>query len=152
LTRRDNLKAGLFDAPRQRRKYPLQRINPQSIFTRSRPPDLFILIVAPPIQIVAPHKLFIEYEAVAGGSGYVAPSVMLEFGARSTGEPASVRDISCDAAGLVDGIESPTAKGRAALEQTTPGCWKTVFFSIRWRPSKSSSHDAQIQGKANVSG
>jgi hypothetical protein len=55
LTRRDNLKAGLFDAPRQRRKYPLQRINPQSIFTRSRPPDLFILIVAPPIQIVAPQ-------------------------------------------------------------------------------------------------
>jgi hypothetical protein len=49
-------------------------------------------------------KLFIDYEAVAGGSGYVAPSVMLEFGARSTGEPASVRDISCDAAGLVHGI------------------------------------------------
>jgi hypothetical protein len=34
-------------------------------------------------------KLFIDYEATTAGSGYVAPSVMLEFGARSTGEPAS---------------------------------------------------------------
>ncbi len=43
------------------------------------------------------EKLFIDYEAIAAGSGYGAPSVMLEFGARSTGEPASLRDITCDA-------------------------------------------------------
>ncbi|SCY40053.1 nucleotidyl transferase AbiEii/AbiGii toxin family protein [Paracoccus tibetensis] len=30
------------------------------------------------------EKLFIDYEAATAGSGYVAPSVMLEFGARST--------------------------------------------------------------------
>ena len=47
------------------------------------------------------EKLFIDYEATTTGSGYVAPVVMLEFGARSTGEPASLRDIACDAAGLV---------------------------------------------------
>jgi hypothetical protein len=64
-------------------------------------------------------KLFIDYEAVAGGSGYVASSVMLEFGARSTGEPASVRDISCDAAGLVDSIEFPTAKPRVMHAKRT---------------------------------
>jgi hypothetical protein len=64
-------------------------------------------------------KLFIDYETVAGGSGYVAPSVMLEFGARSTGEPASVRDISCDAAGLVDGIEFPTARPRVMHAERT---------------------------------
>ena len=29
-------------------------------------------------------KVFIDYEATTEGSGYVAPSVMLEFGARST--------------------------------------------------------------------
>ncbi|MCJ8521785.1 hypothetical protein ABID21_004962 [Pseudorhizobium tarimense] len=68
---------------------------------------------------VEADKLFIDYEAVAGGSGYVAPSVMLEFGARSTGEPASVRDISCDAAGLVDGIEFPTAKPRVMHAERT---------------------------------
>ena len=68
---------------------------------------------------VEADKLFIDYEAVAGGSGYVAPSVMLEFGARSTGEPASVRDISCDAAGLVDGIEFPTARPRVMHAERT---------------------------------
>ncbi|MDE1996903.1 MAG: nucleotidyl transferase AbiEii/AbiGii toxin family protein [Rhizobiaceae bacterium] len=68
---------------------------------------------------VEADKLFIDYEAVAGGSGYVAPSVMLEFGARSTGEPASVRDISCDAAGLVDGIEFPTAQPRVMHAERT---------------------------------
>jgi hypothetical protein len=46
------------------------------------------------------EKLFIDYEATAAGSGYVAPSVMLAFGARSTGEPASLRDVVCDAAEL----------------------------------------------------
>lgn len=68
---------------------------------------------------VEADKLFIDYEAVAGGSGYVAPSVMLEFGARSTGEPASVRDTSCDAAGLVDGIEFPTARPRVMHAERT---------------------------------
>jgi hypothetical protein len=53
---------------------------------------------------VEDDKLFIDYEATATGSGYVAPSVMLEFGARSTGEPASPRDVVCDAAGLVDAV------------------------------------------------
>ncbi|MGO7400157.1 MULTISPECIES: nucleotidyl transferase AbiEii/AbiGii toxin family protein [Rhizobium] len=68
---------------------------------------------------VEADKLFIDYEAVGGGSGYVAPSVMLEFGARSTGEPASARDISCDAAGLVDGIEFPTARPRVMHAERT---------------------------------
>ncbi len=68
---------------------------------------------------VEADKLFIDYEAVAGGSGYVAPSVMLEFGARSIGEPASVRDLACDAAGLVDGIEFPTAKPRVIHAERT---------------------------------
>lgn len=40
------------------------------------------------------EKLFIDYEPTSTGSGYVAPSVMLEFGARSTGEPASSRDVA----------------------------------------------------------
>jgi len=68
---------------------------------------------------VEADKLFIDYEAVAGGSGYVAPSVMLEFGARSTGEPASVRDISCDAAGIVNDIEFPTASPRVMHAERT---------------------------------
>lgn len=64
-------------------------------------------------------KLFIDYEATAVGSGYVAPSVMLEFGARSTGEPASLRDIVCDAAGLIDGLIFPTARPRVMHAERT---------------------------------
>lgn len=65
------------------------------------------------------EKLFIDYEATTAGSGYVAPSVMLEFGARSTGEPASMRDIACDAAGLVDGVVFPTAQPRVMHAERT---------------------------------
>jgi hypothetical protein len=65
------------------------------------------------------EKLFIDYEATTAGSGYVAPSVMLEFGARSTGEPASLRDVNCDAAGLVDGVIFPTARPRVMHAERT---------------------------------
>ncbi len=40
----------------------------------------------------------IEYEALSEGSGYVRPVVLLEFGARSTGEPFEPRSVTCDAA------------------------------------------------------
>lgn len=66
-------------------------------------------------------KLFIDYEATSSGSGYVAPSVMLEFGARSTGEPASPRDVVCDAAGLVDGVEFPTARPGSCMPSEPSG-------------------------------
>lgn len=68
---------------------------------------------------VAGEKLFIDYEATSAGSGYVAPSVMLEFGARSTGEPASLRDVICDAAGLVEGVTFPTATPRVMHAERT---------------------------------
>jgi len=65
------------------------------------------------------EKLFIDYEASAPGSGYVAPAVMLEFGARSTGEPASLRYIACDAADLVEGLAFPTARPRVMHAERT---------------------------------
>jgi hypothetical protein len=65
------------------------------------------------------EKLFIDYEATTTGSGYVSPSVMLEFGARSTGEPASLRDVACDAAGLVDGVVFPTARPKVMHAERT---------------------------------
>jgi hypothetical protein len=64
-------------------------------------------------------KLFIDYEATATGSGYVAPSVMLEFGARSTGDPASRRDVVCDASALIDGLIFPTARPRVMHAERT---------------------------------
>jgi hypothetical protein len=43
-------------------------------------------------------RLYLAYAPLETGSGYVSPSVMLEFGARSTGEPSQVRGVVCDAA------------------------------------------------------
>lgn len=65
------------------------------------------------------ETLFVDYEATARGSGYVAPSVMLEFGARSTGEPARLLEVSCDAAGHVDGVEFPTTRPRVMHAERT---------------------------------
>jgi hypothetical protein len=65
------------------------------------------------------EKLFIGYEATTAGSGYVAPVVMLEFGARSTGEPASLRDVACDAADLIAEVEFPTARPRVMHAERT---------------------------------
>lgn len=64
-------------------------------------------------------KLFIDYPHLAQGTGYVSPSVMLEFGARSTGEPASPRDIVCDAASVIEGVEFPTAGPRVMHAERT---------------------------------
>lgn len=64
-------------------------------------------------------RLYIDYEATSVDSGYVAPSVMLEFGARSTGEPASFRDVTCDAAGLIDGLDLPSARPRVMHAEWT---------------------------------
>ncbi|MFC7706389.1 nucleotidyl transferase AbiEii/AbiGii toxin family protein [Plastorhodobacter daqingensis] len=64
-------------------------------------------------------KLYIDYPHLAQGTGYVSPSVMLEFGARSTGEPASPRDIVCDAASVIEGVEFPTARPRVMHAERT---------------------------------
>lgn len=64
-------------------------------------------------------RIFIDYTATTTGTGYVAPSVLLEFGARSTGEPASPRDVACDAAELVNGVLFPTARPRVMHAERT---------------------------------
>ena len=51
----------------------------------------------------------IEYEPRAEGSGYVRPVVLLEFGARSTGEPFERRPVTCDAAAHLPEVTFPTA-------------------------------------------
>ncbi|MEX0802343.1 MAG: nucleotidyl transferase AbiEii/AbiGii toxin family protein [Candidatus Binatia bacterium] len=64
-------------------------------------------------------KLFIDYEPLATGSGYVSPSVMLEFGARSTGEPAEPRRIVCDAAEHLVSLTFPEAAPRTMRVERT---------------------------------
>lgn len=55
-------------------------------------------------------KVFIDYTPLVSGTGYVPPAVMLEFGARSTGEPCELRSVHCDAAAHLLGVEFPEAK------------------------------------------
>lgn len=65
------------------------------------------------------EKVFLEYASLAGGSGYVRPVVMLEFGARSTGEPWESRTITCDAATSVAGVVFPSATARVMRPERT---------------------------------
>jgi hypothetical protein len=65
------------------------------------------------------EKVFIDYVPLATGTGYVAPSVMLEFGARSTGEPSEPRAIHCDAATYIRGVEFPTTTPKVMRAERT---------------------------------
>lgn len=64
-------------------------------------------------------KVFIDYEPLATGTGYVPSSVMLEFGARSTGEPSESRAIRCDAAEHLQGVKFPTATPQVMRAERT---------------------------------
>jgi len=98
---------------------------------RARLPEWVAGTVAPVVEAVLKRdglsaklrtdgdKLFIDYEPLATGSGYVSPSVMLEFGARSTGEPAEPRRIVCDAAEHLETLAFPEATPRTMRVERT---------------------------------
>lgn len=54
-------------------------------------------------------KLLLTYPAHTHGTGYVAPTVALEFGGRATGEPHEVAHVACDAAEFLPDLSFPTA-------------------------------------------
>lgn len=91
---------------------------------RHRLPDSIKTNVQPIIQAALEHdrldaqvelggqendKLFLRYPALTQGTGYVAPVVTLEFGARATGEPHQVMQVTCDMDGHVPDVSFPTA-------------------------------------------
>jgi hypothetical protein len=63
--------------------------------------------------------VFINYEALSMGTGYIPPNVQLEFGARSTGEPSERRAVRCDAAEHLPTVEFPTATPTVMLPERT---------------------------------
>jgi len=65
------------------------------------------------------EKVFIEYEPVTRRTGYAAPTVQLEFGARSTGEPSETRTIGCDAQAQLPSLAFPMATVRAMRPERT---------------------------------
>ncbi|MEO5736992.1 MAG: nucleotidyl transferase AbiEii/AbiGii toxin family protein, partial [Variovorax sp.] len=64
-------------------------------------------------------KVFVEYTPLASGTGYIPSAVMLEFGARSTGEPSEQRPVRCDAATHVPGVEFPEATPQVMRAERT---------------------------------
>jgi hypothetical protein len=60
-----------------------------------------------------------DYDPLEQAGRYVAPRVKLEFGARSTGEPAEARPIICDAARHLPELTFPTATPRIMLPKRT---------------------------------
>jgi len=63
--------------------------------------------------------VFIQYEPVTHGTGYAVPTVQLEFGARSIGEPSETRKIGCDAHAQLPGLAFPAATVRAMRPERT---------------------------------
>lgn len=66
------------------------------------------------------EKLFLDYQPTSEGEDrYVRPSVMLEFGGRSTGEPATYQNITCDAATYLEELIFPIARTRVMRAERT---------------------------------
>ena len=65
------------------------------------------------------EQVFIDYEAMGQGTGYVRPSVLLEFGARSTGEPNEQRRVKCDAAQHLPEVSFPAAAPQVMRPERT---------------------------------
>jgi len=65
------------------------------------------------------EQIFIDYEAFGEGTGYVRPSVLLEFGARSTGEPNELRPVACDAAAHLQELSFPQATPQVMRAERT---------------------------------
>ncbi|RUU54492.1 nucleotidyl transferase AbiEii/AbiGii toxin family protein [Mesorhizobium sp. M2C.T.Ca.TU.002.02.1.1] len=65
------------------------------------------------------ETLNVDFESRFDGHSYVRSSVLLEFGARSTGRPAQQHAIACDTAQANTGLVFPTASVQAmAVERT----------------------------------
>ena len=64
-------------------------------------------------------RLLIDYQPLFKETGFVRPEVMVEFGARSTGEPHANRPVACDAAAYVPDLAFPEARPTVMLAERT---------------------------------
>ena len=68
---------------------------------------------------VEAERLYVAYEPLFETSGFVAPEVIIEFGARSTGEPHANRPVVCDAAAYLPSLTFPEAHPIVMLAERT---------------------------------
>lgn len=64
-------------------------------------------------------KLVVRYEALLDDAGFVRPEVIIEFGARATGEPHEQRAVACDAAAWLPDVVFPTARPTVMMAERT---------------------------------
>ena len=64
-------------------------------------------------------RLFVGYEPLFPYNDFVRPEVMVEFGARATGEPREKRLVECDAAPYLPEVSLPTALPFVMLAERT---------------------------------
>ena len=64
-------------------------------------------------------RIYIGYEPLFDDHGFVRPEVLVEFGARSTGEPRQERRIECDAASSIGDVRFPSATPSVMLAERT---------------------------------
>ncbi len=64
-------------------------------------------------------RLYVSYEPMFEASGLVFPEVIVEFGARSTGEPHVKRPVVCDAAASLPDLIFPRAHPTVMLAERT---------------------------------
>ena len=65
------------------------------------------------------NRVYVRYSPVFNDYGVVRPEVLVEFGARSTGEPSRERMVECDAASYLPDLAFPTASPFVMLAQRT---------------------------------
>lgn len=65
------------------------------------------------------ERLYIGYEPLIEETGFVRPEVMVEFGARSTGEPNRTLPVMCDAATYLPSLAFPQARPTVMLAERT---------------------------------
>ena len=65
------------------------------------------------------ERLYVGYEPSFDDYGFVRPEVLVDFGARSTGEPRETRPIKCDAAAFLPDLSFPEACPTVMLAERT---------------------------------
>ena len=65
------------------------------------------------------ERLYIGYEPLFKGARFMRPEVMVEFGARSTGEPHKILPVVCDAATYLPDLVLPEARPSTMLAERT---------------------------------
>ncbi len=63
--------------------------------------------------------IIISYRPLASGTGYVAPRIKIDFGARSTGEPFEMRPVTVDAAPFLKEVIFPECTVRVLRAERT---------------------------------